>query len=149
VLEWKARGARLGRAAQAEQDHAAVGDRPVQGRSRPPTPRPDGRSQRPNADALSSRSCPASAAVAAGSACSRLTETQVRSARISSAHSYCSIPGGTRAQLRDSGPHRGAAGIMLGAMSSDRKSGGQVRRPRAVERPQVKPGTLADLKGLI
>ena len=38
---------------------------------------------------------------------------------------------------------------MLGAMSGDGKTGGPVRRPRAIERPRVPPGPLADLKALI
>ena len=40
-------------------------------------------------------------------------------------------------------------GIMLVAMSGDGKDRGPVRRPRAIERPQVPPGPLADLKALI
>ena len=38
---------------------------------------------------------------------------------------------------------------MLGAMSGDGKSGGPVRRPRAIGRPRVPPGPLADLKALV
>jgi hypothetical protein len=34
-------------------------------------------------------------------------------------------------------------------MSSDRKSGGPVRRPRTIERPRVPPGPLADLKAFV
>ncbi len=47
------------------------------------------------------------------------------------------------------GLHVGAAGIMLDAMSGDGKSGGPVRRPRAIEQPRVPPGPLADLKALV
>jgi hypothetical protein len=47
------------------------------------------------------------------------------------------------------GLHPGVPGIMLGAMSGDGKSGGQVRRPRAIGRPRVPPGPLADLKALV
>ena len=38
---------------------------------------------------------------------------------------------------------------MLVAMSGDGKGSGPVRRPRVIERPQVPPGPLADLKALI
>ena len=38
---------------------------------------------------------------------------------------------------------------MLVAMSGDGKGRGPVRRPRVIERPQVPPGPLADLKALI
>ena len=38
---------------------------------------------------------------------------------------------------------------MLVAMSGDGNSGGPVRRKRAIERPRVPPGPLADLKALI
>jgi len=48
-----------------------------------------------------------------------------------------------------SGLHLGAAGIIVVAMSSDRKGRGPVRRPRAIERPQLPPGPLADLKALV
>ena len=44
---------------------------------------------------------------------------------------------------------RRVAGIMLVAMSGDGKGRGPVRRPRVIERPQVPPGPLADLKALI
>ena len=45
--------------------------------------------------------------------------------------------------------HLGAAAIMLDAMSSDKEDRGPVRRPRAIGRPRVPPGPLADLKVLI
>jgi hypothetical protein len=45
--------------------------------------------------------------------------------------------------------HLGAAAIMLSAMSTDKKDRGPVRRPRAIGRPLVPPGPLADLKALI
>src|SRR5437764_599338 len=48
-----------------------------------------------------------------------------------------------------SGLHLDATGIMLGAMSRDRKDRGPARRPRVIGRPRVPPGPLADLKALI
>ena len=45
-------------------------------------------------------------------------------------------------------PCERGAGITLGAMSGDGK-GGRARRPRAISRPRVPPGPLADLKALL
>src|SRR5579859_7640834 len=45
-------------------------------------------------------------------------------------------------------PRLRRGGIMLGAMSGDGKGSG-VRRPRAISRPRVPPGPLADLKALL
>ena len=54
------------------------------------------------------------------------------------------------ARVCASGPTSGVCrGIMLGAMSGDEKSDGSLRRPRAIGRPRVPPGPLADLKVLV
>ena len=45
--------------------------------------------------------------------------------------------------------HLGAVAIMLSAMSSDKEDRDPVRRRRAIKRPYVPPGRLADLKALI
>ena len=45
--------------------------------------------------------------------------------------------------------HLCATAKMLNAMSSDKEDRGPVRRPRAIGRPRVPPGPLADLKVLI
>ncbi len=45
--------------------------------------------------------------------------------------------------------HRGPVAIMLSAMSSDKEDRDPVRRPRAIGRPRVPPGPLADLKALV
>ena len=50
---------------------------------------------------------------------------------------------------RMSALHPRVAGIMLVAMSGDERGGGPVRRPKMIERPQLPPRPLANLKALI